>query len=82
MADHIKNADLTASDVADQWMLIAEDGDMKVYKREQEIDGVVVDPIKAVHTVKVRANKSNHFSCPKYYTVPYNTYLHSGITEI
>ncbi len=54
VADHIKNADLTASDVADQWLLIAEDGDMKVYKREQEIDGVVVDPIKAVHTVKVR----------------------------
>lgn len=34
------------------WELFAEDGEMKMYKREEEIDGLVVDPLKAVHTVK------------------------------
>jgi len=34
------------------WQLFAEDGEMKMYKREEEIDGVAVDPLKAVHTVK------------------------------
>ncbi len=51
--DHITHADMTASDVAETWQLIAEEGDMKVYKREQEEDGMIVDPIKAVHTVHV-----------------------------
>ena len=34
------------------WQLFAEDGEMKMYKREEEIDGLAVDPLKAVHTVK------------------------------
>lgn len=34
------------------WELFAEDGEMRMYKREEEIDGLVVDPLKAVHTVK------------------------------
>jgi collagen type IV alpha-3-binding protein len=52
VADHIRHADMTAADVADTWALIAEEGDMKVYKRELEEDGMIVDPLKAVHTVK------------------------------
>ncbi len=52
--DHISNADMTASDVADTWLLISEENEMKVYKRELEEDGLVIDPIKAIHTVKVR----------------------------
>ena len=51
--DHIAQADMNASDVAAEWALIAEEGDMKVFKREQEEDGMVTDPIKAIHTVKV-----------------------------
>ena len=35
-----------------QWRCIAEEGELKVYTREIEIDGVVVDPLKACHTVK------------------------------
>lgn len=35
-----------------QWRCIAEEGELKVYTREMEIDGVVVDPLKACHTVK------------------------------
>ncbi len=34
------------------WELFAEDGEMRLYKRELEIDGLVCDPLKAVHTVK------------------------------
>ena len=43
---------MTLSNIADTWQLVAEDGDMKVYKREMEEDGMVVDPLKAVITVK------------------------------
>jgi collagen type IV alpha-3-binding protein len=34
------------------WQLFAEEGEMRLYKREVEIDGSVCDPLKAVHTVK------------------------------
>ncbi|XP_032824375.1 ceramide transfer protein-like isoform X3 [Petromyzon marinus] len=34
------------------WQLIVEEGDMKVYRREVEDNGVVLDPLKATHTVK------------------------------
>ncbi|XP_076322975.1 ceramide transfer protein [Tachypleus tridentatus] len=34
------------------WQLFAEDGEMRMYKRELEECGVVVDPLKAVHTVQ------------------------------
>ena len=33
------------------WELFAEDGEMRLYKRELEVDGLVCDPLKAVHTV-------------------------------
>jgi len=53
--EHISNADMTASDVANTWTLLASEGDMKVYKSEVEDTGTVVQhPLKAVHTVKVR----------------------------
>jgi len=53
--EHISHADMTASDVANTWTLIASEGDMKVYKSELEATGTVVQhPLKAVHTVKVR----------------------------
>ena len=34
------------------YLFIAEDGEMKMYKREEEVDGMVVDPLKALHQVK------------------------------
>ncbi|XP_076443458.1 ceramide transfer protein-like [Babylonia areolata] len=36
----------------DLWQCIADQGDLKVYKRELEENGVVIDPVKAVCTVK------------------------------
>lgn len=44
------------------WTLFAEDGEMKMYKREVEIDGLPVDPLKAVHHVKgVSALEFTHY---------------------
>lgn len=34
------------------WQLFAEDGEMRMYRREEEVDGLVVDPLKACHVVK------------------------------
>uniref|UniRef100_A0A1B6ECM8 Ceramide transfer protein n=1 Tax=Clastoptera arizonana TaxID=38151 RepID=A0A1B6ECM8_9HEMI len=34
------------------WQLFAEDGEMKMYRREEEINGLVMDPLKACHVVK------------------------------
>lgn len=36
----------------DQWQCIADQGDLKVYKRELEENGIVLDPVKAECTVK------------------------------
>ena len=44
------------------WELFAEDGEMKMYKREEEVDGMVVDPLKALHTVSnVTARELCHY---------------------
>ncbi|EFX89333.1 hypothetical protein DAPPUDRAFT_40354 [Daphnia pulex] len=44
------------------WQLFAEDGEMKMYKREEEVDGLAVDPLKAVHTVKgVTGREMTHY---------------------
>uniref|UniRef100_A0A8C7ZYN9 Ceramide transfer protein n=1 Tax=Oryzias sinensis TaxID=183150 RepID=A0A8C7ZYN9_9TELE len=34
------------------WQLVIEEGDMKVYRREVEENGIVLDPLKATHNVK------------------------------
>ena len=55
VAEHISHADMTASDVASSWTLIASEGDMKVYKSEVDSgNNFVQHPLKAVHSVKVR----------------------------
>jgi collagen type IV alpha-3-binding protein len=35
------------------WELFVEDGDLKMYKFENEIDGIAVDPLKALHAIDV-----------------------------
>ncbi len=35
----------------DAWQLFTEEGEMKMYRREEEIDGLAVDPLKACHFV-------------------------------
>lgn len=36
----------------DKWQLFVEEGEMKMYRREEEIRGMVMDPVKACHVVK------------------------------
>lgn len=50
------------------WQLFADEGEMKMYRREQEIDGMVVDPLKACHMVQgVTAREMCHyFFMPEY----------------
>jgi len=49
-------------EVGDVWELFAEDGQMKMYKREEEVDGMVMDPLKALHEVRgVTARELCHY---------------------
>lgn len=34
------------------WHLFAEEGDMKLFKREEMVNGMVMDPLKACHIVR------------------------------
>jgi collagen type IV alpha-3-binding protein len=43
--------------MTDVWELFASDGEMKLYRREVEENGIVLDPLKAVHTVKVERER-------------------------
>lgn len=47
------------------WELFAEDGEMRLYKRELEIDGLVCDPLKAVHTVR---GVTGHEVCHQFFS--------------
>jgi collagen type IV alpha-3-binding protein len=40
-------------EVIDGWDLIHQEGEMKVYRREVEENGIVVDPLKIFHTIQV-----------------------------
>jgi len=34
------------------WQIFADEGEIKMYKREEEVNGLVMDPLKAYHTVQ------------------------------
>lgn len=36
----------------DSWQLFSEEGEMKMYRREEEVNGLVIDPLKACHYVQ------------------------------
>ena len=40
------------------WELFAEDGEMRLFKREEEVDGKVMDPLKAYHQVEGQPRKN------------------------
>ncbi|KAL5292144.1 COL4A3BP family protein [Megaselia abdita] len=50
------------------WQIFADEGEMKMYKREEEVNGMVMDPLKACHVVKgVTAREMCHyFFMPEY----------------
>ncbi|XP_048583823.1 ceramide transfer protein-like [Nematostella vectensis] len=47
-----ENLSLIRENVDDNWYLVHEDGDMKVYRRDYEEGGIILDPMKATHIVK------------------------------
>ncbi|VDP08421.1 unnamed protein product [Soboliphyme baturini] len=58
------------------WQLFSEDGEMKMYRRELEIEGLVCDPLKAVHTVKgVTALEFLHYFFEPEYKLDWDTTL-------
>ena len=50
--EHLK-FDLVDDLNSNVWELLASDGEMRVFRRELEENGIVLDPLKAVHSVKV-----------------------------
>jgi len=54
------------NDDSSGWQLFVEEGEMRLYKREVEIDGLVCDPLKAVHVVRgITAHEvCHHFFSP------------------
>lgn len=50
------------------WQLFAEEGEMRMYRREQEIDGMVVDPLRAMHKVRGVSGRElcHYFFNPQY----------------
>lgn len=53
--EHLK-FDVLEDSSSNVWELLCSDGEMKIFRRELEENGIVLDPLKAVHTVKVRFN--------------------------
>lgn len=49
-------------EVDNNWSLVHEDGEMKVYRREMEDGGVVVDPLKSYCTATVSLNFSHNLT--------------------
>lgn len=69
---------------ASGWQLFADEGEMKMYRREQEIDGMVVDPLKACHVVKgVTAREMCHyFFMPEFRNDWESKYTHRDMRQI
>lgn len=66
--NHIKQLYEKTASGKDLWECIAEEGELKVYKREIEQDGVVLDPLKAVHTV---TGITGHEVCHHFWDIKY-----------
>jgi len=65
---HIHQLQEKSQSGKDLWECIAEDGELKVYKREIEQDGIVIDPLKAVHTV---TGITGHEVCHHFWDIKY-----------
>ncbi|NXS53366.1 C43BP protein, partial [Brachypteracias leptosomus] len=65
------------------WQLVVEEGEMKVYRREVEENGIVLDPLKATHAVK---GVTGHEVCHYFWNVDVRNdweskeFLYSGVS--
>jgi len=55
-------------DVSCGWDLIHQEGEMKVYRREVEENGIVVDPLKSFHTIR---GVTGHEICRYFWEIQY-----------
>lgn len=67
-SSQLRHALMGVSDDVSGWQLFAEEGEMKMYRREEEINGVVMDPLKSCHVVKgcTAREMCHYFFDPKY----------------
>ncbi|XP_055679742.1 ceramide transfer protein [Lutzomyia longipalpis] len=58
------------------WQLFADEGEMKMYRREEEVNGMVIDPLKACHVVQgVTAREMCHYFFSPEYRMDWETTL-------
>ena len=61
-AEQLKYAKISVGPEEGVWEVFAEEGEMKMYKREEMVDGMVVDPLKAIHQMTgVTARELCHY---------------------
>lgn len=53
VSSHLRRLLTEPAEEKGDWVCIVDQGDMKVFKRELEENGIPIDPMKAVCTVKV-----------------------------
>ncbi|KXJ11899.1 collagen type IV alpha-3-binding protein [Exaiptasia diaphana] len=57
-----ENLQIIKENVDENWYLVHEDGDMKVFRREYEEGGIILDPMKATHVIQgVTAREMAHY---------------------
>lgn len=66
--EQLRYARLGVGEGGNGWQLFADEGEMKMYRREEEVNGMVIDPLKACHVVKGVTAKEmcHHFFAPEY----------------
>jgi len=58
----VDSVNLPKADEDSPWELFAEEGEMKVYRKELVQDGLICDPLKAIHSIKnVSAREMCHY---------------------
>uniref|UniRef100_A0A671U8J8 Ceramide transfer protein n=1 Tax=Sparus aurata TaxID=8175 RepID=A0A671U8J8_SPAAU len=61
------------------WQLVVEEGEMKVYRREVEENGIVLDPLKATHSVK---GVTGHEVCHYFWDTTYRNDWENHVTRV
>ncbi|KAK3923745.1 Ceramide transfer protein [Frankliniella fusca] len=61
-------ARMSVEDSGGVWQLFAEEGEMKMYRREEEVNGMVIDPLRACHVVK---GVTGHEVCEYFFNPQY-----------
>ncbi|XP_020600875.1 collagen type IV alpha-3-binding protein-like [Orbicella faveolata] len=70
---------IVLENVDHNWNLVYEDGDLKVHRRDYEEGGIVLDPMKATHTVQgVTAREMAHYFFDKDVRMDWETTLESS----